>query len=224
MSRPEIDNVRYDEMVGRLFPDFQPAVPLWPVYKRAAVWLTLEFAILVIGLAAPRADLGQKVHSVRFLMELGVFIAVGIGAAVLALRTAIPGREARQSEWALLLTAALTSIILIAGEPSSASASFAEFVRAGIRCAFLTGIVAALPWLGLFWAVRRGAPLDRQSAGAFIGVAAFSFALVVGRLGCPVEDSLHFLTWHMLPGAVGVLLSIFAGLSWLQRKKSVQAT
>jgi len=218
MAAPTED-VRYDAMVERLFPNFQPARPVWPVTARLAAWLTLELAILLVALATHRADLPQKLHSTKYLLELGLFIGMGTGAALLALRSAIPGREATRNELALVSAAALTAITLISCEPSFDNASLPEFIGAGLPCALFTGMFAALPWLGLFWAVRRGAPLALQSAGGLIGVAAFSFALAVGRLRCPIEDSLHFLTWHMLPGVLGVLLSISAGIAWLRRRR-----
>jgi hypothetical protein len=219
MAAPETNEIRYDSMVDRLFPNFEPAKPMWRVHTRLALWLTLELAILFIGLATPRADLPQKLHSARYLLELSLFIVMGTGAAVLALRTAIPGGEARRNELVLLAAVALSAIALISCEPSFDSASLAQFVRAGIPCALFTSIFAALPWLVLFWAVRRGAPLALRSAGGLIGAAAFSFAFAVGRLRCPIEDSLHFLTWHMLPGVVGVLLSISVADGWLRRRR-----
>jgi len=221
MAAPPTNDVRYDAMVERLFPNFQPAKPVWPVTARLAVWLTLELAILLVALATHRADLPQKLRSTKYLLELALFMGMGTGAAVLALKTAIPGREVKRNELALLSAAALTAITLISWEPSFDNASLAEFMRKGIPCGLFTGIFAALPWLGLFWAVRRGAPLALRPAGALIGVAAFSFALAVGRLRCPIEDSLHFLTWHMLPSVVGVLLSIFVGIAWLRRRRLV---
>jgi hypothetical protein len=219
MVAPQSDNVRYDALVDRLLPNFQPAKPVWPVHTRLAIWLTLELSILLVGLASHRADLAQKLHSNQYILELGVFIAMGTLAAVLALKTAIPGREAKRSELALLATAALAAIILILREPLSDTVSLAQFIQVGIKCALFTGMFAALPWLGLFWAVRRAAPLAVRTAGGLIGVAAFSFALAVGHLRCPIEDSLHFLIWHMLPGFAGVLLSILAGMGWLRRKR-----
>jgi hypothetical protein len=219
MVAPQSDNVRYDALVERLFPNFEAARPVWPVHTRLAVWLTLELSILLVGLVSHRADLAQKLRSSQYLLELGVFVAMGTLGAVLALRTAIPGREAKRNELALLTIAAFAAIILISHEPSSDIGSLAQFVRLGIKCALFTGMFAALPWLGLFWLVRRGATLEAQTAGGLIGVAAFSFALAIGHLRCPIEDSLHFLIWHMLPGFLGVFFSILAGTGWLRRKR-----
>src|SRR5262249_33287888 len=154
------------------------------------------------------------------LLELVVFITLGVSAAALALKSAIPGREPGRQELALISGVAISAIILISCEPSVRAASLATFMRAGIQCTMFTATVAALPWLALFWAVRRGVPLATSSSGALIGVAAFSFALAIGRLCCPIEDSVHFLIWHMLPGAVGLLISISAASAWLRRRST----
>jgi hypothetical protein len=214
----QTDEIRYDIMVERLFPDYQPAKPLWPVHKRLVLWLALEFGIVVAGFAVHRPDLLQRLRSTQYLLELGAFLAMGTGAAVLALRTAIPGCEPNRYELSVILIVALTAIGLIACEHSIMPVSVAQFIRAGIQCTIFTGTVAVVPWIGLFWAVRRGAPLAPLSAGALIGMATFSFAFALGRLCCPIEDSLHFLTWHMLPGVGGVLLSISAASAWLPRR------
>jgi hypothetical protein len=77
MAAPQSDNIRYDAMVERLFPNFQPARPVWPIPARLAIWLTLEFGILIGGLATHRADLPQQLRSDRYLLELGLFITQG---------------------------------------------------------------------------------------------------------------------------------------------------
>lgn len=221
MDASQTDDVRYDALVDRLIQNFRPAKRVWAVHTRLAIWLTLELGILLVGLATHRPDLSQKLQSTQYLLELAAFIVMGTVAAILALKTAIPGREATGIELALLLTVAVVAIALISCEGLHSNTSLAEFIQAGIKCALFTGMFAALPWFGLFWAVRRGAPFALQTAGALIGAAAFSFAIAVGRLRCPIEDSLHFLTWHMLPGFLGVLLSMLAGVVWLRRRSAV---
>lgn len=218
MVGPQSDDIRYDIMVEQMFPDFRPAKPVWPVHKRLTLWLALELAIVIAALTAHRPDLPQRLHSVEFLLELGAFMAMSIGAAVLALKAAIPGREPNSNQLAVVLLLALTAITLISCDPSMVHVSLGRFIRAGMQCTIFTCTVAAMPWLGLFWAVRRGASLVPRSAGALIGIAAFAFAFAIGRLCCPIEDSLHFLTWHMLPGVAGVLVSISVANAWLQRR------
>jgi hypothetical protein len=220
MVAPQAYEIRYDIMVERLFPDFQPAKPLWPVHKRLALWLALELAIVLAGLAEHRPDLPQRLRSIQYLLELGAFVVMGTGAAVLALRSAIPAREPNRSQLSPIVLVALIAIGLIAWGPSIVHVSLAQFIRAGIHCTIFTTTVAMVPWIGLFWAVRRGAPLAPRLASGLIGVGAFSFAFVLGRLCCPIEDSFHFLIWHIAPGVAGVLLSISAASAWLKRSGS----
>jgi hypothetical protein len=219
MSGPDRDNFFDSGIFDRLFSDFQPAKPLWPLYGRLAVWLVLALGLVAVGISTHRADLPQKLGSASYLLELMTFIAMGTGAAVLALRAAIPGREPGLGELALLSMVAMVAIALISSEPSPEGVSLAQFVREGVPCLVFTGIFATLPWLSLFWAVRRGAPIAVGSAGTLTGVAAFSFALAIGRLRCPIQYSPHFLIWHMLPALLGVLLSFFAGAAWLGRHR-----
>ena len=87
-------------------------------------------------------------------LELGVFIAMGTVAAVLDLKSAVPGREAERKELALLTIMALAAITLISCEPSSDTASLSQFIHVGIKCAFFTVMFAALPWIGFS---RQGA-------------------------------------------------------------------
>jgi Negative regulator of sigma F len=125
----QTDEIRYDIMVERLFPDYQPAKLLWPVHKRLVLWLALEFGIVVAGFAVHRPDLLQRLRSTQYLLELGAFLAMGTGAAVLALRTAIPGCEPNRYELSVILIVALTGIGLIACEHSIMPVSLAHFIR-----------------------------------------------------------------------------------------------
>jgi hypothetical protein len=71
MVAPPAYEIRYI-MAERLFPDFQPAKSLWPVHKRLALWLALELAIVLTGLAEHRPDLPQRLRSIQCLLELGL--------------------------------------------------------------------------------------------------------------------------------------------------------
>ena len=112
-----------------------------------------------------------------------------------------------------IAAAALISVLLVSREPAASEVRLGSFMLAGIRCVGCTALLAAIPWCALFWAVRRGMPLPTDKAGALIGAAAFSFAFAATRLGCPIDDSVHLLAWHVLPVAAGTALSIAAGKS-----------
>jgi len=210
------------DLIDRLASDLRPVRRLWPVNARLAVWLTLEAAFLIlVVVVASRPDLSEKVHSLRYVLEVAAFVVAGTLAAILALRAAIPGREATKGELALAAAVAATAILFVLSEPMTLDVTLGGFIRAGLRCAFCTGLVATIPWVALLWAVRRGAPMAVATAGGLIGSAAFFFSLAVTRLGCPIDDCIHFFTWHVIPALVGISLSILAGTAWLRRKSAL---
>jgi hypothetical protein len=219
MPTPKVKEIRYDELLGPLIDEMQPVRRVWPVSVRFALWLIVELGLLAtVALAFPRDDLGARLHDIRYILELGFFSSAGIIAALLALRTAIPGREASRVELLALGSLAIAAVVLVTRGQVRTDLTLNAFVDEGVRCLLCTTVLAALPWALLFWAVRRGAPLPVETAGGLIGAAAFCFAFAATRLGCPDDGVLHVLVWHVLPVALGACLSIFAGTAWLRKR------
>ena len=217
---PQVD---FDALADRAIGKFEPAGKIWPPGIRLALWLGLELAIFVlVALVDRRPDLAAQLGNPRYLFQLGTFIVAGTVAAGLALRTAIPGREATRGELILLSFAAPIVISAILSTPVRLNVSIWQFLRAGTWCLGCTVALGALPWAILFWTVRRGAPFMVETEGALIGAAAFSFAFAASRLGCPIDDAMHILVWHATPVAAGTLLSISAGIAWLRRDAAAQ--
>jgi hypothetical protein len=219
METQETQKISRDALIDRLVKDLKPVRRIWPVNARLAMWLLLEAALLfLIVVFNSRPDLPDKIHNLRFLLEVTAFVAAGTLAAVLALRTAIPGREATKHELGLAALVSVVAILCVFSEPMSLDVTLGGFVRAGLWCAFCTASVAAIPWAAMLWAVRRGAPTAIATAGALIGMAAFFYSVAITRMGCTIDDRLHFLTWHVIPALVGVTLSVLAGIAWLRRR------
>jgi len=220
MELPPPYDTRCRAVIDRLSVNFQPVKRLWPVNARLAVWLALDLAIIALVLFMfPRPNLSTKLHQFRFAAELAAFVLAGTVAGVLALRNAIPGREARKGELALLCAIGAAALALVLLEPIRASVSLDGFVAAGLRCMTCTVALATLPWAALFWAVRRGVALAVEVTGGLIGAAAFSYAFAASRLGCPIDDLRHVLVWHVAPVFFGVALSTLVGIVWLRRKR-----
>lgn len=213
--------VEFDALAERAIPNFKPARKIWPTSIRLVLWLGMEAVVLaLVALIDPRPDLFAQLHNPAFLAPIGVFILGGAIAAALALRAAIPGREPGQIELILIALVGALAVAAVFLVPDTAVAPFWQFIRAGSWCLGCTLALAAMPWLALFWAVERGAPFMLSTEGALIGAAAFSFAFAASRLGCPIDDRLHILVWHVLPVFVATLLSIRAGAAWLQRERA----
>ena len=156
-------------LIDRLASDLRPVRRLWPVNTRLAVWLLLEAILLIlVVVSASRPDLSEKVHSLRYVFEVAAFVVAGTLAAILALRAAIPGREPTKGELASAVAVAAIAILFVFSEPMAVDVPLSGFIRAGLRCAFCTGLVAAIPWVALLWAVRRGTPTVVATAGGML--------------------------------------------------------
>jgi hypothetical protein len=212
----------HERLVARLVADARPVPPLWSPQARLALWLALQ--ALVLGTAVRfglRQDLGDHLRQPLFLLEVGGLIAAGAVAALLALRAAIPGMPS--SRWAVPISMLLgsTASVLVLLEPVTITHSVRGFVASGAQCVASILLFSAIPWIALFVAVRRGAPLDAAVAGACAGAAALLFGAAAVRIACPIDEGLHLLTWHTLPIAIGAALSAIAGARWFHRWREV---
>lgn len=209
----------HEAMVERLVAGLEPVHPLWPVRRRLALWVLVEAAVLVyLAHWGLRGDLAAELHRPQFLLEVGFFFIAGQLIAALALRAAVPGRE--PARWESLLAAAVVviSIALLLREPVKTDIAMPEFIRAGVRCLRDTFILAVVPWFVLLWAVRRGAVFAAEKAGALVAAAALLFTFAILRTGCPIDNQLHLMVWHLiLPAVIGISASALIGFLWLRR-------
>jgi hypothetical protein len=203
---------RHRALVERLVSQLRPVRRLWPVNVRLAIWIALEAAVLLFVIhQTHRTDLAQQIHNLWFLLGVGGFAVAGTLGGALALRSAIPGREPRTTEFVLLIVLTAASGFVLLHEPIDFGMPIGTFIRQGLPCVFGTLMLAALPLLALFWAVRRGAPLAGGIGGALAGAGAFLFSFGFMRVNCPIDEGLHLFMWHFLPALIGVALSAGAG-------------
>ena len=208
----------HERLVARLIADAEPVRPLWSPRARLVLWLAQQAAPFAFAIRfGLRQDLGAHLREPLFLLDLAALVVAGAVAAGAALRAAVPGMASgRLATFAMLL--ALATAALVSLEPSSAFRSASsDFVASGVRCVICILAFSTLPWIALFVAVRRGAPLDTAMAGAGAGAAALLFGAAAVRIACPIDEQVHLLTWHTLPIVMGAALSAVAGARWLGR-------
>ena len=102
MLNGEID---YKVLIDHSIKDFQPAAKLWPVGVKLVIWIFLELSLLLTLYASVNGlqGIASLIQSREVLIETGAFTLVSIAAAFLALRSAIPAREAVRSELLLVV-------------------------------------------------------------------------------------------------------------------------
>jgi hypothetical protein len=208
---------RHRMLVEALAANVMPVRPLWPVSVRLGLWLLLEAIVLMWVATHTGNDFMRKLGHLDYALEVMFFAAAATLAAMMALRVAIPGRSAgaRQVAVAVVLVLIGTALVVV-GEPARTGYPLGEFFRVGIGCAVQTCVLAGLPWLALWWAVKRGAPMRGAAAGASTGAAALLFSFALMRIGCPIDEPLHIVTWHLLPALGMTALSALAGAVWLR--------
>ena len=205
-------------MVERLVGELRPVRRLWPVNVRLAIWIALETGILLFLLRhTHRRDLVQHFRDIWYLLSFGGFALTGGIGAAFALRSAIPGRAPHRLEIGLLLVLTFASALLLLHEQINLTTPLGTFIHQGLRCAFEIQVLAFLPLLVLFWAVRRGAPLASGASGALAGAGAFLFSFAFMRVNCPIDEGLHLFMWHFLPALFGVAISAGAGFLLFRR-------
>ena len=216
---PKLDHeTRHRALVERLVADLRPVRRLWPVNVRLAIWIVLETAVLLFVIRhTHRTDLGQQFRNLWYLIGVGGFAVAGALGGALALRSAVPGREPSKTELVVLTTLTVASGLVLLRQPINLGMPIGAFIRQGMPCAFGTLILAALPLLALFWAVRRGAPLAGGIGGALAGAGAFLFSFAFMRVNCPIDEGLHLFMWHFLPALFGVVISAGAGFLLFRR-------
>jgi hypothetical protein len=208
---------RHRLLVESLAAKVTPVRPLWPIGVRLGLWLLLESIVLMWVATHTRNNFVTKLGHLDYALEVFLFAAAATLAAMMALRAAIPGRSASPREIALAVVAVLIGLTLVViGEPVRTGYPLGEFLHVGIKCAVQTCVLASLPWLALWWAVKRGAPMRGASVGALIGAAALLFSFALMRIDCPIDEPLHLVTWHLLPALGMTALSALAGAGWLR--------
>jgi hypothetical protein len=211
----ETREYRYAGLIDRLAAELRPVKRLWPVPKKLGLWVALETAILVLasammGLAAFTAS----IHGV-YAAPIAILLAASVMAAGLALRGAVPGRDAARGELRLLALAIVAASVWVHYRDRADAITFAILSTAGWNSILSVLGWAALPWMALFIAIGRGVALHPARTGGLIGVAAICFAIAVDRFvsrwsGAPCPE-----VWSLIVGVFVATLSAWAGRAWL---------
>jgi hypothetical protein len=211
----ETREYRYARLIDQLAGELRPVKRLWPVRKKLGLWVLLETAILLMASAMMgRAGFSASIHGIN-AAPVAMLLAVSVVAAGLALRGAVPGRDAAPAELGLLALAIVAAAAEVHYGGQADAITFDIWSSAGWNS--MLGVLgwAALPYVVLFLAVGRGVALHPARTGGLIGVAAFCFAIAADRFlsrwsGAPCPE-----VWSLILGLVVTTLSAWAGRVWL---------
>lgn len=212
--------MKTDDLISMLAQDAAPP-PAAPIGQRAVLGIGLGFAVAValyLAILGPRPLLLEYIQDPvvlsKTLLPLGLFA----GALILGLRAvrpgAAPGRTARVI-W--VLPAILAGLVVWALATTPPSEMLLDWIGHSIPVCLPAITVLSLPIMGgLIAALRRGAPVDPQAAGALVGLASAGLATALYSTFCTEDSPLFFATWY----TVGILcttgLGAWAGGKWLR--------
>jgi hypothetical protein len=219
---PEIDHEEHHRALVRRFSSkITPSRPLWPISARLTLWIVMEVGILAWVINHNTNNFEARLADPAYAIEIVFFATAAIICAALALKSAIPGRTVSAREAAIATALALAgTVILMIDHPMATSDSLGDFARTGSRCTIDTLKFGTLPWLALWWLVKRGASLSGWLSGLLVGAGALLFSFAVMRVVCPIDEPLHLLTWHLFPVLVVIALSALAGARLLRFRRS----
>ena len=187
-----------------------PIRPLSPPWIRAAGWLTISGIYMAIVVSLMKGHgLPPKWDDPRFIFEQASALAVGVGAAVAAFATIVPGHN--RSRLAILF------IPLAGWLGTIGEGCINRLTQLGPQALLLEHDLACFPFIALSGAVpaivmalmlRRGAPLTPRLTAGLGALAAAGLANFVLRLFHPEDVTLMLLFWHV--GGVFVLSALAA--------------
>jgi hypothetical protein len=214
---------RHRALVSWLASEITPRRPLWPVSARLTLWMLIEVGILVWVISHTKHNFVARLTHPAYAIGIVFFAAAAMICAVLALRSAIPGRMLSAKGVIVAIALALVgTLVLVMAQPMATSDSLGDFALNGWRCAVNTALFGTLPWLGLWWLIRRGASMSGRLSGLLAGAGALLFSFAVMRIVCPIDDPLHLLIWHLLPALTVIGLSALAGVKWLRFRPHIR--
>jgi len=212
------DDLAHRAVVEQLTNDLAPVRRLWSPWRRLTAWVVLALGTVALAAAVGlRTDLQVQLERSHFVATLAILLAgAGLGATT-ALLSAVPGRIGRREARGVAAGLLVMAVTLALLGDSGPAAPVRGVVPSGLQCFACVALFGLVPWLALYWAARRAAPLDATTTGFCIGASAFLVGAAAVRVACPVDDVVHLAVWHGLPVAIWAAASMAAGAATLDR-------
>lgn len=212
--------MKTDDLISMLAQDAAPP-PAAPLGRRAMLGVLAGFAVALVLYAlalGPRPLLTMYMSDPVVLAKTVLPLLLFALALRLGLRASRPGVVAgRAARLIWIVPAVLAGLVIWALLTTPTGLMWQNWLGHSIPVCLPAITVLSLPIMGgLMTALRRGAPVDPQAAGALIGLASAGLATALYSTFCTEDSPLFYATWY----TVGILctagLGAFAGGKWLR--------
>jgi hypothetical protein len=155
------------------------------------------------------ASLDQPRFLFKFLFS-GAMAATGL---MLAWRLARPAGSPGSLRWAVVLPVAMLVVAVLVEMAVVPEADWRTRMVGSnaVHCLMAVPSMALAPLIGLFLALRHGAPDNPARAGAAAAFGAAGLSALLYAANCPDDSPFFLAVWYMLASAVVVVLGWFAG-------------
>lgn len=209
-------------LIRSLAENVEPVKPLRRPLVRAMAWaaIAVVYLALLVVVMSPREDLGLRMQETRFMVEQVAALLTGLGAAVAAFATVVPGYPRR----VLLVTLAPLFVwigTVGVGAVGEFAASGAGVLAQQLEWACVRTVLAgaSVPAVAMGFMLHRGAPVTPRVSAAFGALAAAGLGNLGVCLFHPHSSDLLLLFWHCgtvlaltaLAGATGAHLLRWPG-------------
>ncbi|WP_375175219.1 NrsF family protein [Pseudooceanicola sp.] len=212
--------MKTDDLITMLAQDAAPP-PAAPLGRRVALGLALGcvVALALYGLAlGPRPLLMDYWQDPLVLAKTLLPLALFAFALPLGLRAVRPGAApgvAARAIW--VVPVVLGGLVVWTLFTTPRGELFWDWIGHSIPVCLPAITVLSLPILaGLITALRRGAPVDPQAAGALAGLAAAGLATALYSTFCTEDSPLFYATWYTVGIMFTAGLGAWAGGKWLR--------
>ena len=190
-----------EALIQLLVDDISPVRPLAPPWRRAAKWLaiSLAFVVLLIAFLSPNPARIANIRAVRFWLEQLAAVTTGFVAAVAALTAVVPGRSRRVCWLAgVPLLAWIGVVVWGCVQDWARRGADGLVIHSDWPCVVAMMVAALVPATLLAGMLRRGAPLAPKAAAAFAGLAVAGLSSATACLSRPTPHgtTATVLVWH----------------------------
>lgn len=192
--------MRTEDLIADLARRAGPVRPLASPARRLAGWSVVAAASAFAGFAAfgPRDHVTELVGRAPFAAMTLVSLGTAALAALAALVLSVPGAKRGGALKGAALTLLTVWGALLVAAVLRAGTGFPGEPHWPI-CAIRVVAIGLVPAWTLLVMLRRAAPLQPASAGAFAAVAAMAVSAAAIQYICPIDAPAHVLRGHFAP-------------------------
>ena len=164
--------------------------------------------LLTLLLLGVRPDVAAGRFQSLFLFANGLFLLVGIGTALAAVRMGLPRVGQSSQGWKSVVAAAgllpIAALIMLVSRTEPMPSSLVTSHE--LKCVAMGLALGLLNASVLVWWLRRGAPTSPERAGLLVGLSSGSIGIFAFAFYCPFDSFYHVGLWHVLPVVIGGIL------------------